>query len=203
MNNLLKLITKSQKPNQGFTMVEMLVSIGIVTLIMSSILFNYSTFSDNLALSSAGQEMAIIIRQAQTYGLAVKETSLAGGNFDSAYGVYFDISDDSNYYLFTDLDADEKYDSPEELVEKFTLRNGVRVSDFCDESACPPSPSVRMMDITFLRPNTDARINFTNNGGGIVVGPSNTGKVVLVSRKGSTLTITVESTGQVLVGQIE
>ncbi len=191
-----------RKGKKGFSVVEALVSIGIVTLIMSSVLFNYSSFNDNLALSSAGQELAVIVRQAQTYGLTVKEVSSGGGNFNSAYGVYFDKDDVGNYYLFVDLDGDKKYDSPQELVEKFTLRNGIKVSNLCDESSCPPSPSVRMMDITFLRPNPDASINFTNNGGSIVVGPSLTGKVILISPREKTLTVTVESTGQVLVGTI-
>ena len=59
-----------------------------------------------------------------------------------------------------------------------------------------------MLNITFKRPNPDANINFTNSGGGIVVSASPTGKIELVSPKGKTLTITVESTGQVLVGPV-
>ncbi|MCX6702243.1 MAG: type II secretion system protein [Candidatus Zambryskibacteria bacterium] len=195
----------------GFTLTEALVSLAIVTLIMSSVLFNYSTFSDNLALSSAGQELAITIRQAQTYGLTVKEVSSGGGRFDSAYGLCFDKDDAGNYYLFADLNGDKKYDvgsgcgsgpTNTECVEKFTLRNNVKISDVCDGSACPPQPAVRMMDVTFLRPNPEANINFTNNGGIIVVGPSLTGKVILISPRNKTITITIESTGQVLVGQI-
>jgi type II secretory pathway pseudopilin PulG len=198
----------------GFTLVEALVSIAIVTMIMSSVLFNYSTFSDNLTLSSAGQELAIVIRQAQTYGLTVREVTreiTAGGQFDSAYGVYFDKNDPTSYYLFADLNGNQKYDvgngcgsgeNNTECVEKLTLRNNVRVSDVCDGSNCPPHPSVKTINVTFLRPNPDANIIFTNNGGINVGGQSLTGKVVLMSAKGKTLTITIESTGQVLVGSI-
>ena len=208
------MVIKFKNINKGFTLIEALVSISIVSLIMSSVLFNYATFSDNLTLSSAGQELAIVIRQAQTYGLTVREVTreiTSGGKFDSAYGAYFDKNDPTFYYLFADLDGDKKYDvgsgcgsglNNTECVEKLVLRNNVRISDFCNESACPPSASVKMMDVVFLRPNPDANINFTNNGGSIVVGPSLTGKIVLISAKGNTLTITVESTGQVLVGSI-
>ena len=194
----------------GFTVVEMLVSIGIVTLIMSSVLFNYSTFGDNLSLSSAGQELAITIRQSQTYGLTVKEVSLGGGKFDAAYGMNFNLSDDSSYYLFADTINNSVYDvvsgcgsgpTNTECIEKFNLRNGIKISRICDASSCSPSGST-MLNITFKRPNPDANINFTNSGGGIVVSASPTGKIELVSPKGKTLTITVESTGQVLVGPV-
>jgi len=200
----------------GFTIVEMLVSVGVVTLIMSSVLFNYSTFGDNLSLSSAGQELAITIRQSQTYGLTVKEVSLGGGRFDAAYGVYFNLVAPTKYWIFVDINADGKFDvgsgcgsgpTNTECIEKFNLRNNIKISNICNESSCPPQPSVRMMDVTFLRPNPDANIYFTNNGGNFVgnTPPQSgyvTGKIILISPKGKTLTITVESTGQVLVGPV-
>lgn len=201
---------RNPKPNSGFTLVEALVSVGIVALIMSSILFNYSIFNDNLALTSAAQELAVTFRQAQTYGLTVREVAAGGGNFTSAYGVHIDKNDPTNYYLFADLNADQKYDvgggcgsgpTNTDCVSKFTFRNGVKVSEICDGSSCPPNPNAEVIDVTFLRPNPDAVINFINGSGSIVLGPSLTGKIILTSPKGRTLTLTVESTGQVLVGQ--
>lgn len=197
------------RKKEGFTLVEMMVSLSIVTLIMTTVLFSYSSFSDRLALSSAGQELALAVRQAQTYGLTVREVKSTPGVFDKAYGVFFDTNDSSNYYLFADSlsAANNTYESGSgncasvttECIEKFTLRNGITVSNICNESACPPSFSTKM-HITFLRPNPDARIYFT--GTNPMVGPSLTGKVILTSPRGRTLTVTIESTGQVFVGSI-
>ncbi len=191
---------------KGFTLVEVLVTLGIVTVIMSTVLFNYRTFNDSLALSSAAQEMAIVIRQAQTYGLTVKEVSIGGGQFSSAYGVYFDKrTSPQTYVLFADIDADRTYDAGSgcgsgstECVELFTFRNGVIITEVTNESGGLPEPSVEMLQVTFLRPNPDAAIYFTNNSNQIKAGPSFTGKVKLVSRGGKFATITIESTGQVL-----
>ncbi len=193
--------------SKGFTVIEMLVTISIVTVIMGTVLFNYGTFNGNLALSSATQEMSIAVRQAQTYGLTVKEVSIGGGQFSSAYGVYFDPSGSpDSYYLFADIDGDRKYDvgngcgsGATECVERFMLRNGVRVSGICDATTCPLSAPVRMMHITFLRPNPDAVIYFTNSGNNIVGSASVTGKVTLSAPNGDSATIVIESTGQVLV----
>lgn len=198
MNSLLK---------NGFTLAEIMVTISIVSIIMTSVLFSYTTFSDKLALSSAAQEIAIVVRQAQTYGLTVRESSVAGGQFSYAYGVYFDfVSDQTHYYLFVDTNSNNKYDvgngcgsSSTECVEQGTLRNNVLITSVCDATTCPPVVNVRKMNITFLRPNPDATIIFTDNGGTTLSGPSTTGKVTLTSRKGSTSTVTIESTGQVNV----
>ena len=195
----------------GFTLIELLISISIISVIMSVVFFNYGIFNDQLALTSAGQEMAIAVRQTQTYGLSVKEISPGSGKFDRAYGVHFDPSDPEHYYLFVDtkgISGNKIYDvlngcesDNTECVEKFTLRNNIKIYLICDGANptpnCPPT-GAQSLDVTYLRPNPDANINFISSGGGLV-GSSLTGKVILVSPKGKTLTVIIESTGQVSI----
>lgn len=191
--------TKSQK---GFTLVEMIVSISIMSLIVTIVLFNYSSSGDNLATSSAGQEVAITIRQAQTYGLAVRPTS--SGVFLYAYGVHFNpTSNPTGYYLFADKDDDGVYDAgtgscgsaTTECVQAFTFRNGITATGVCSISTCYSS-GTRSINFTFLRPSPDAAIYVT--GGGLNSTPGK-GSVILTSPKGKTVTITVENTGQILI----
>jgi prepilin-type N-terminal cleavage/methylation domain-containing protein len=215
-NNYKKI--KNHKNGAGFTLIEALVSLVIISVIMSTVLFNYGVFSDNLALSSSAQEVAVTIRQAQTYGLTVREVSVGGGAFDKAYGVYFNKTEPGSYYLFADSSgvANKKYDVgtgvcgsiTTECIEKFTLRNGVTINDVCNEATC--SITSTAMNVTFLRPNPDAKIYFTDSAGTFVdkspvVSPFTgylSGWVVLRSPKGKRLNVTIESTGQVLVGQV-
>ena len=196
----------SKNYTRAFTLVELLVSLSIVGVIMTTVLYGYSSFNDNLALTSAGQEMAIAVRKTQTYGLTVKEVTPGGGQFSFAYGIYFNQgSDPNNYYIFADINSNNKYDAGNgcgsgstECIQKFPLRNNVKISQVCNESACPPSGATTE-SVLFLRPNPDAGIYFTNSVGVIVAGPSVTGKVILSSAQNKTLTITIESTGQVSV----
>jgi prepilin-type N-terminal cleavage/methylation domain-containing protein len=188
----------------GFTLIELLVSIAIVTMIMSMVLYNYGTFNDNLALSGGAQEVAIAIRQAQAYGLNVAESSVGSGQFTKAYGVFFDPTDNTHYTIFVDSNTNKKYDvgngcgsGSTECVTQFVLRNNVTISTICDSASCPPA-GVQNLNITFLRPNPDADIDFGNSGG-LVGGSQQTGKVILISPKGKTLTVDVESTGQISV----
>ncbi len=197
---------KTVKLIQGFTLTEIMISLSIVTVIMASVLFDYSTFNDNLALSSAGQEIAVTIRQAQTYGLNVRETGVSSGQFNSAYGIHFDVADPTHYYLFADNNSNNKYDagsgcgvSGTECVSMETLRGNVRIFFICDAVNCPINASVKMVDITFLRPDTDAIIYFSDISGSIILGPHTSGRVILISPKGKYSAITVESTGQILV----
>lgn len=200
--------------NKGFSLVELLVSMAIATLLMSVVIFNYSTFNDNLAISSAEQEIAIAIRQAQTFGINVRETAASSGKFDSAYGIYVDPQNSNNaIYLFVDksevpfgdgTNANHKYDAgggcgsaSTECIEKISLRNGVVVSNVCDGTSCYVDKN---MTVTFLRPNPDADIYFINNATGAVFSSSvSTGKIELTSPKGKVLKVIVESTGQVVV----
>lgn len=198
-----KFISKS---NNAFTLVEVITSLAIVGVITAVVIFNYTKFNDNISLSSAGQEIAVAIREAQIYGLSVKETSVGSGQFTSAYGIHFSVNDPTNYVVFADTDASYTYDvgsgacgsSTTECIEKFSLKNNISIANVCDELACPPESSVRKLNIVFLRPSPDARIYFTNNGGAIKTGPSIRARIILTSTKGLTATTTVEVTGHIL-----
>ena len=191
------------KFKQGFTLVEILVVISIVTVLGSVVIFSYGNFNDRLALSSAAQEVALAIRQAQTYGINVKETTMGGGDFTKAFGVYFTQTSGQNkaYYLFADKNSDKKYSSATgscggECVELDDLRDGVYISSI--GGSCPPANGSTALHITFLRPNPDAVISFTN-GLGLTCTDQSNGIITLMSARGSTAIITVYKTGQIEV----
>ena len=84
----------------GFTLIELIVSIGIMIIITSVILANYTTFNKRIKLEGATQEIASIIRQAQAYGLSSK---LSPSPVSTAYGVHFDTSYPDSVTIFYDL----------------------------------------------------------------------------------------------------
>lgn len=192
--------------NAGFTLIEMLVSIGIFTLMTSIILANYVNFNDVVALSAAGQEMVLSIRQAQTYALNVSQRSVGSGLFSDPFGIFFDLDDPTAYYIFVDRNANRKYNvgggcgaGSSDCITKVNLPNGIRINNLCDiVSACPPGLSIRQAHVTFMRPDPDAYIRFTNISGSFVGPAQQQVKIILISPKGTTLNVTIESTGQIL-----
>ncbi len=188
----------------GFTLIEMLITMSIVTIISSVILFNYSSFNDKLALTSASQEMSLVIRKAENDAINVKESTVSAGTFSHSYAVYFDINNPSYYYLFVDKDVDGRYDvgngcgsNNTECVEEIFMKNGVKITNICDSTTCPPTNATRLY-IGFLRPSLDATIYFVDNANGYL-STVNTGKIMLVSPKGQTSTVVIEKTGQISI----
>lgn len=194
----------------GFSLIELMISISIISLVFSTVFYNYSSFNDRLALTAAAEEMALAIRETQSYGLTVKELSPGGGKFNYAYGIYFNpTTDPSDYYIFADTDQinpiNKKYDvgsgcstGGTECLSKQSLRNGVKITSICNAGACPGTPAcATSLAITFLRPSTNADINFIDNGGNICVASDTTAKVILTSPQGKTLTMTILRTGQI------
>lgn len=188
------------KYNKAFTILELLVSTSIIGVILSVVFWNYAGFNDNLAISGAAQEMAIAVRQAQTYGINVKETAVSSNLFSSSYGIYFSSSIPNSYRIFVDLNGNNVYDSGES-IEQVSLRNGVTISGACDATNCPPSSpaGITGVSITFLRPSPDARIYFTNSSGASVAGPVNSTRIRLTSPKSKIMYVNIEVTGQVTI----
>lgn len=67
----MKKIPKSFK--KGFTLVEMMVVIAIVVIITVVVLGSYPLFASQFSLSRVSREIALEIRHAQVFGLAVRE----------------------------------------------------------------------------------------------------------------------------------
>lgn len=184
---------------KAFTIIELLVSTSIITAILSVVFWNYKGFNDRLAVSSAGQEMAVSIRQAQAYGINVRENAVGGGQFNYSYGMYFNKATPSSYIIFVDSNSNRKYDVGE-AVETLSLRNGVLIDDICDSvNTCPAAVGINKMNITFTRPNPDAVIYFADTSGNNQPSPVSLGKVKLISPKGIIVYVSIEVTGQITV----
>ena len=192
-----KNIAKYKNFKKGFTLIEMLMTLSIFAVITSTVLISHSKFSGNLLLGSLAYDVALSIRQAQVYGLSVREASVGSGIFDVGYGVHFDNNSDSSYILFADLNDNSEYDGQSEIVEVFNINNHYRISDLCgltpNGSTCVAGVST--IDIVFKRPDPDAIIS------------SNTGvnhrkaEIILQSSSGEERKVSIWTTGQISVGQ--
>lgn len=191
---------------EAFTLVEVMVTGAIISIFAVITIFNYASFSDKLSLSSAGQEIAIAIRQAQSYGINVKESGVSSGDFTKSYGIYFNPNGSSgSFYLFIDKNGDNKYNDAvgncivsggTECMEKIDLKNGVTITTLGSTASCPPLNSVTAVHITFRRPNPDAEITFSNGSGVPCVSQSNA-QITIRSPRGSQIVVNVENTGQI------
>src|SRR5579872_625888 len=102
---------------RGFTLVELLVVVAVITIITAFILFSQNKFDSSTLMRSLAYSVALSIRQAQLYGVSVRADTATGATnpFAPGYGIYMSSGDLSHYYIFSDLNGNGAYDSGEAL----------------------------------------------------------------------------------------
>ena len=173
----------------GFTLIEMLVSLGIILIITTVVLLGQSGFNRTLVLVDTAYGMAFTLRQAQSFGLSSR---LFGLVQNAGYGLHLVNGAPTSYSLFADIlpvspgdtqgglcpghsasvGVESKpgnclYDSTTEQVTGYTLNRGFKISSFCGMEGAVKRCSgsyLDSLDITFLRPSTQPTILGTHAG---------------------------------------
>lgn len=198
---LIKLISKKYRliPASGFTLIEMLVVIGIIGMLSAVTLANYRDVSARISLENLVQQMAIIVRQAQVYGISVAKTTNVISEYPP-YGVHFNTSPATSFILFVDNDGNGQYSGQSEDVEVINLKNNNIVSDISANklsSSCTTVLPLGTLDIIFTRPNPEAV--FYAISGESRVYPSDV-EITVRSPDGLYREVIVWSTGQISIG---
>lgn len=175
---------------KGFTLTELVVVIGIFSIIAVLTLAKYPVFSSKLSLKRTSQEIALGIRQAQVFALSVREFS---GEFPG-YGVYFSESAQKSFIIFADTNSNNFYDGGAEKVQTFTIKTGDRISGLCgDTKKSPPGDcSITNLEIIFTRPNPIVSLR----SGALIFSD---GEITVTSSRGDTKKVVVRASGQISI----
>lgn len=134
---------------KGFTLVEMIVSVSIISLISLSIL-SYSKSQESLgSLNRYSQKLSNDLKEARNNALNMKD--LIDVTFRKfiycGWGIHFDISN-NEYFLFKDKcisssQGNRIYDSSDEKMSTFKISQGIiletGINDLVFE---PPQPNI-------------------------------------------------------------
>ncbi len=198
----------------GFTLIEILVAIAIMTIIMGVVVFDHQKFSDQLRITNLAYQIALSVREAQAYGINVRGDVTTGGNqFNVGYGVHFSTEENTSYTTFIDRgDPDDtssignsQYDIDEKITT-YILERGNTISDICSKIISGTGSSIstevnceaQTIDITFQRPNPDARfVVFPDT-----VIPAQEVTIKVTNRDGDICkSISVNTNGQISIGE--
>lgn len=185
---------------KGFTLLEVVVVLGIFGMLTSIVIFNYGKFRSDTTLVNMTYEVALSIREAQIYGVSAR--NLAGGtpDFNKAYGIHFEGTSSNQYFLFSDDDGDDEFNGSSCLnpggdvcVTPYTLQNNIMISDVAtlNPSGINCANGVTDLDILFKRPNPEPIINDKTN--------IPRAQVTLTAPDGAERYVIIYNTGQVTV----
>jgi prepilin-type N-terminal cleavage/methylation domain-containing protein len=201
------------KHKKGFTLIELLVTISIMLIILGVLVSNEGQYSDAAALKNLGDTIGLTLRQAQIYGISVKELSTGSNNFTSAYGVDFNITgsgSNSAYISFADLAPqnsiyDGSWSCPigggSECLSKTIITGGDTIKSLCEiPLSGSANCSMGRVDVTFLRPEINAQMKFFDlSGNPLALSGIKGAQINLLSPAGSTRSVTIYTTGQISV----
>jgi prepilin-type N-terminal cleavage/methylation domain-containing protein len=186
---------------KGFTLVELMIVIAIFSIITTIAMADQGKLNSSVLLSNLAYDVALSVRQAQTYGIGVKYDSSStdqGGGF----GVYFDpVNTPDTIILYNHISSLSMYDSAEDVVEKryqFSNQRGNKIAAvYCGSAALVSRCD--QMSIVYKRPNPEPIM--TGVTGGIEAGFSGTAYIVLKSADETLCrTVAIASSGQISVG---
>lgn len=176
---------------KGYTMVEMVVLLAIVTAVSSVVLFSFTGLSEGTALTRSARELALAIRQAQNMSLAVTQLTVGSpptAQIPPAVGIRLSISEPNTYFLFADLPVgDNRYSGLSEIVPgtQITFERRVKINRIIDESGNAKS----LAHIIFAAPEATMLITDANGSSSLgekidieLTGPSGTLKRTIMVR---------------------
>jgi prepilin-type N-terminal cleavage/methylation domain-containing protein len=196
----------------GFSLVEMVVVIGIVVVITGVVLANLPRFRSNISLDLIAQDVAITVRQAQVFGLGSRQ--FAADKFP-AYGIHFKsiggltpspqagrvitlFADNNNQDGFynTGDSCQSSTESGTECVQEFHLEGGVVVDSLCTGGG----QQLSELGIVFERPKPEPKFSGVLLESTTLLFDDDYVKIVLRSeRDNRTKTVIVRPTGQIEV----
>ncbi len=171
---------------KGFTLIEVLVILSIITIMTISVFSNYGKNNEVFALERSSQKIAQDIRRAQE----MATSGLESASSILGYGVYFSTSNPTSYLIYEEVnDASPimSYETGDITKETINLENGVEILSLVD------SVSVSNISISFEPPNPLTYIDGDFSDKTAII------TLCVASDHTKTRTITINSAGMVQV----
>ncbi|MEX0672486.1 MAG: prepilin-type N-terminal cleavage/methylation domain-containing protein [Candidatus Paceibacterota bacterium] len=150
------------RSSEGFTLVEAVISIGIIAVIASVVLFDHGEITETTTTRGIIERIDVHLREAQ-----VKATGSMGHNGDYSVGVglYF-VNESDRYVYFADDDGSDNihviannfvYDGGDTEISTENIGGGSEFS-LCAGTGPGSCGSVNELNIVYLRPEPGPRI---------------------------------------------
>jgi prepilin-type N-terminal cleavage/methylation domain-containing protein len=211
---------------RGFTVIELSVVVGIMTMLTAVVFSNFPKFNRQLAVQREANKLAIILRKAQSFALAVREFDAS--NTDDPfcenppvrfppYGVSFsmvsggpgDARNNKTYVIFGDINCSSMPPSVTdaytvtdlEEVEVIRMSREVAIKSLTGYNASDClGCALSKADATYQRPAPSVVLNGRTLFGGLLISDLDRIEIVLeIPGENLSRTVVIQTTGQVSV----
>lgn len=163
------------KKTSGFSLIELLVTLGIIVLISVGVMARYPSLSEIHSVDRASRLALASIRDAEIRAMSIKEDPTSPGAFP-AYGIRFEMGANNKYItMFADTNCLEtapqncKYDNfVDRIVEQKIIPTVASISKLCGNAKSDPfnkNCSLQSVEIVFLRPTPSVFLKGTDSFG--------------------------------------
>lgn len=202
-----KLFSQNER---GFTLVELIVVISIMSIITLLVTFNNYRFNNDFAIQTAASEVSLAMRQAQSFGVSSKQAQTNSADFNKSYGIAFDLQNPKNLFIYSDTNGNRAYDGgvscdgSDECREKSVLRSGISIqrvcADYMNGTQTCFNGGARYLTLTYVRPNPEPIIKVFNGSNVEITGPWKTAYIELVSQNGTRIYVLTDYlSGQITI----
>lgn len=171
---------------KGFTLIEVLVIISIITIMTVALFSNYGKNNEMFALERSAQKLEQDVRRTQDMAMSGFE----GSSSILGYGIYFNTSSPNSYIIYreiNDVTPVMSYETGDTIKETVSLEAGIKICSLTD------STSVSTLSVSFEPPNPLTYIDAVSSGKTAII------TLCLISDVSRTRTITINNAGMVQV----
>lgn len=149
----------------GFTLIELVVVVGVIAIVSSLMLANFPRFNKQIAVEREAAKLALALRNAQSFALAVREFNPAFNDDPfclntpvrfPGYGLFVSESNPSRYFIYGDVNCSRYYESApnEEIAESAGIEGQILISSIVgfDAAVCAGGCELDEVSVLYVRP---------------------------------------------------
>lgn len=137
---------KKESQNHGYTLIETLMVLVIISILSVVFIADYTSNRQNIFLKQSTGQLAADLRTAQNMSM---NTAKFNGQIPGGYGVHFNSPPSSSYIIYADVNGDGVYSGPSENFSVRNLDSKIQISSMAvngvslsDVEFIPPDPKI-------------------------------------------------------------